>query len=262
MIKNERHTQILQILSDEGYADVNYLSKVLYASCPTIRRDLTLLEKDGYISRNHGGAILNKDKLHNNPLNFRRDVRNQEKANICKLASTLISKGNLIFIDDSSTAYHLAKYIKDIEDLTVVTNGFAICNELLANNINTISTGGRLVKKSQAFVGMLAQQTANSFNADIMFFSSAALDDEGIISDYSEEESSLRKTMAARSKKIAFLCDSDKFHTSSELRLFSLKNIDYIITDQPLEEKLVKLCELEIMTETKDAILYRHISKR
>ena len=48
MFKNQRHEEILEILKNESFAGVCDLSKRLFASQPTIRRDLDILEKQGY----------------------------------------------------------------------------------------------------------------------------------------------------------------------------------------------------------------------
>ncbi len=259
MIKNERQKQILEILRQESFVNVTELSRRLFASCPTIRRDLSYLEDRGYVRRNHGGAMIDEDKLHHNPVNFRRGTKTHEKMNICRLAATLVPTDSLIFIDDSTTAYHLADFLGGIENVTVVTNGLSICQRLSINNIKTISTGGRLIKKTEAFVGHFAEQTVLAFNADVMFFSAAALGHDGSISDYSEEEMSLRIAMKARSKKTVFLCDSDKIGMVSEFRCFSLLEIDYMVTDRPLSEELMAVCRLCRLAAAEGAVLYGHV---
>ncbi len=258
MIKNERHERILQILRQEGFANVTDLSARLFVSPPTIRRDLSFLENEGYVRRNHGGAMMDEDKLHHNPVNFRRGTKMREKANICRLAATLVLPDSLVFLDDSTTVYHLADFLVGVENVTVVTNGLSVCQKLSANNIKTFSTGGRLMKKSEAFVGHFAEQTVSGFNADFMFFSAAALGNDGIISDYSEEETALRFAMKARSRKTVFLCDSDKIGVVSELRCFSLSEIDYMVTDRPLPLALIEKCRLHQLTAKEGAVLYGH----
>ena len=57
MYKNQRHTEILEILKEEGFCSVRELSERLYASLPTVRRDLNFLQREGLICRSHGGAI-------------------------------------------------------------------------------------------------------------------------------------------------------------------------------------------------------------
>ena len=58
MIPDERRKEILELLDEKGYVSVKDLSQRLYVSLPTIRRDLTLLEREGYVLRTHGGASL------------------------------------------------------------------------------------------------------------------------------------------------------------------------------------------------------------
>ena len=49
MIPDERRKEILELLDEKGYVSVKDLSQRLYVSLPTIRRDLTLLEREGYV---------------------------------------------------------------------------------------------------------------------------------------------------------------------------------------------------------------------
>lgn len=58
MLKNERYERILEILDENTYVTANELSERLYVSIPTVRRDLTELQRQGLIRRNHGGAEL------------------------------------------------------------------------------------------------------------------------------------------------------------------------------------------------------------
>ena len=58
MLVGERHRRILEELGANPEISVAQLSKILYVSEPTIRRDLTELQRQGLIRRNHGGAEL------------------------------------------------------------------------------------------------------------------------------------------------------------------------------------------------------------
>jgi DeoR/GlpR family transcriptional regulator of sugar metabolism len=74
MLKEERYDKILAILEEEQYISAAKLSKMLYVSLPTIRRDLAELGRRNQIIRSHGGA----KKIHAEhtvaPLNFRKTV--------------------------------------------------------------------------------------------------------------------------------------------------------------------------------------------
>ena len=58
MIKNERFDSIMEILKREKYSTPDKLSKMLYVSPVTIRRDLKKLESDGLVSTCYGGVSL------------------------------------------------------------------------------------------------------------------------------------------------------------------------------------------------------------
>lgn len=258
MLKNQRHIQILDVLKNEGFAGVRDLSERLYSSQPTIRRDLDFLEKQGYIRRSHGGAILADDKL-NTPVSFRRGTRFHEKTRICKLAATLVEAGDVIFIDSSTTAWPLADFLREEDDVMVVTNSYPLCLSLIEKNVKTFSTGGRLYKESMAFVGERAAETVADFNADIMFFSASSLDEEGMISDCFEEETAIRKAMRANSRKNVFLCDGDKFGSRAAFRDISLSKVDYVVTDAPLDGSVIKNCGLRLIATDDGVMLYEKI---
>jgi DeoR/GlpR family transcriptional regulator of sugar metabolism len=249
MLKNQRHNEIIEILKKSSFATVAFLSKALYASLATIRRDLTLLEKDGYVKRCHGGAMI-LDGKNNSPIYFRREQNANEKLIMCSSAANLINRGDTVFLDASTTVYHISDFLTDIQDVTVVTNGLPISMKLAENGIKVYSTGGRLLRDSLAFVGISAEQAISSYNADIMFFSIASVSESGILSDWSEDEAKLRIEMSKNARKTVLMCDSSKIGTSSTFKLFDLGNIDYVITDKKLPSKIEKDFSLEILSSS------------
>lgn len=257
MLKNKRHEEILDILKTEGFISVKELGERLFASQPTIRRDLDFLENEGFVRRNHGGAMLADDTV-NIPISYRRGKRLREKMQIARLAATLIENDQLLFVDGSTTALCLSEHIGKAEGVSVVTNGIPICQALAKQNIRVFSTGGRLVGESMAFVGNVAERTVSGFNADVMFFSSSSLDGDGMISDYAEEETTLRQAMHFRSRRSVFLCDSAKFDRMSAFCLFELKNVDFIVTDSPLPEKMLEAQGLMLIKGDGGAYMYGH----
>ena len=104
MSENLRHKQILEILSNFGTVSVKALTKELYVSEATIRRDLTELEKIGALKRVFGGAkpILETNKQI--PLFIRESVDSIAKNEICRKASEIVKDGDSI-----------GRYIEDIE---------------------------------------------------------------------------------------------------------------------------------------------------
>lgn len=249
MLKNERHKQILDILKKSSFATVAHLASTLYASLPTIRRDLTILEADGYVKRCHGGAMI-LDGNTKPPVYFRREQYAQEKLRMCHAASTLISEGDTIFIDASTSVFHISDFLAKEQGVTVITNGLPIATSLADTGIKVYSTGGRLLKESLAFVGISAENSAASYNADTMFFSVASLSDDGILSDWSEDEAMLRIEMAKNAKRRILLCDSSKMGTTSTFKLFPLSFVEFLITDKEASSELIEKFKLTELTSS------------
>ena len=107
-----------------------------------------------------------------------------------------------------------------------------------------------------AFVGKRAEETVQQFNAEIFFFSSSSLSEDGCVSDYSEEETALRQTMSQQSQKTVFLCDSAKIGRVAAHHAFSPDEIDAIVTDQPLSEELLSKLSMTLHKEGNGAYLY------
>lgn len=66
MLALERRKEILNLIESKQSIKVQDLSKVFNVTEETIRRDLDKLEKEGYIKRTYGGAVLNEkiDSIH------------------------------------------------------------------------------------------------------------------------------------------------------------------------------------------------------
>lgn len=231
MLKEERYDKILEILEEETYVSAEALSRKLYVSMPTIRRDLSRLQERNLIIRSHGGAKKLGSEHIVTPLNFRKSQNHIQKKKIAREATALISDGDIIFIDASTTALNMAEYIDGKKSVTVVTNGIPLSIALTEKGIKTYCTGGEIQKSSLGYAGSLTQSFVRNFNYDICFFSVYALNDNGQICDTSIEENLVRKAAIERSEKSVFLCDKSKIGLTAPYNLINKDEVDYIITD-------------------------------
>lgn len=255
MLKSQRQNEILDILKNENFVTVTELSRRLYSSLPTVRRDLNVLEAEGYIKRCHGGAMLLAGE-ENTPIYFRREKNAKEKTMMCRVAAELISDRDVIFVDASSTVFHISDFLEEKKEITVVTNSHLAAQRFLERNMATYCTGGKLLKESFVYAGYAAETAASLYNADIMFFSAASLSDDGMISDWSDEERSMRAVMNKSAKISVFMCDSSKIGKVSAFKLFSLDSVDYLITDKPVSDELVERYSMTIKV-SEPACLYK-----
>lgn len=237
----ERHEDIIKLLKERNGASVHFLADQLHVSEPTIRRDLSFLEKEQRIKRTFGGAILNDMSTSEIPLSLRENENRLPKEIIAKKAIEHVSDGKIIFIDASSTASKLIKYLPNFSNLTIITNSPKNSLKLAELKIRSFSTGGLLLENSISYVGKGAQDFVRNFNADLFFFSCRGLSENGVLSDASIEESELRRVMMEHARKKIFLCTSDKIGKSYMYNLCRLSDVDEVISDIPLPESLIQL---------------------
>ncbi|MBQ9761403.1 MAG: DeoR/GlpR transcriptional regulator [Clostridia bacterium] len=229
MLQVERQEQILQLLKQREAMRVGQIAKELYTSEATVRRDLAFMESEGLVKRVYGGVVLEKQNL---PLDMRLNEHAAAKKEIAERASKLLYEGCSVFLDASSTAAHLLPYLMQYSDLTVITNSHRAIETLRQSKLNFICTGGRMISTNQAYVGPIAEATLENLCVDLAFFSCQGVSEDGEVTDFSEEETSLRRLLIRRAKKAVFLCDSSKVGKKYLYRLGNLRDFAHVITDE------------------------------
>ena len=238
-MKTTQEKRVLDILETQQYASVDELSTVLGVSTSTIRRTLEILQQKGLVTRTHGGVKINSDNNFSPSFTFRIHQNSFEKKKIALTAIKLIKNGDIVFLDGSTSAFYIAEYLKEFENIRVITNGIDTLSLLSKNKILAYSTGGQVsTENPSVLVGRYAEDMICNFHADIAFFSAQAMDNNGEIYDCYEEEIFLRRAMIKNAKTKVFLCDNTKFGKISPYHLCSLKDIDYIASNQALPDTI------------------------
>ncbi|MBO7149442.1 MAG: DeoR/GlpR transcriptional regulator [Clostridia bacterium] len=232
MLKEERQERILEILEEENYITANKLAKTLYASLPTIRRDLNELARKELIIRNHGGAKKVDSEKAVMPVEFRKTINYKQKRKLCEKASSLIKDNSLIFIDASTTTLQMTEYLNASSQITVVTNSLLVSTILTKKGIKNFLTGGEMQQNSMCYAGVFAENFIRQFNFNLAFFSCHGVDENNNIVDTSLAETSLRRILLSQTDKSIFLCDSSKFGAKAPYNLTNLNEIDVIVTDK------------------------------
>lgn len=233
MLNREREQEILSILkTTNGFVTVRQLCESLFASESSIRRDLKALEVRGLVKRSYGGAVLENNFSNIVTFNHRTRQNSSAKREIAQKAAALIKDGDIVFLDQSSTAFYLAEQILHRSGLTVVTNNIEITMLLSNSKIRVISSGGFLSDENRnCLIGGDAQRTFAGIYADIAFFSVKALSADGVVTDCSREEVVVRDVMLKNAAKKVLLCDSSKFDSRAPFVQCRLEDVDILISE-------------------------------
>jgi len=236
MLQHSRQQQILDYLEQYHSAKISELATKLFTSESSIRRDIALLESTGIVSRVHGGVILSQYRNDVVPADLRDSSNSARKEIIAQKAAKLIKDGDTIIFDSSSTVRRICKYIKGNKNVKIITNNIQICHELKGSDIHVYCTGGEFYQKRDCFLGSFAEDFLKSINADSVFFSCKGLSEDGVITDVSEQEISMRKVMLRQARNRYFLCDSSKLGAKYSFTVCEARDITEILCDEDLPE--------------------------
>lgn len=240
MLPFDRQQKILQILKESGHVSIHKLAQLVHVSEPTMRRDLTQMEKQGLVRRTYGGAAL-PDIIHDMPVVMRKEDNASAKRRIAADAVKLLRKGSTIFIDSASTVQNMIRLLSEEQDVTVVTNSVSACQRLIELRIKTYCVGGLVDAGDEAMRGKYAEDFIRSIQIDQAFFSCSSLTEDGRLGGHNEHAVSFLQTLLQHSTQRVFLCTHNKIGRSCMHTLCTLCDIDAVICDQPLPEHLKKM---------------------
>ncbi len=237
MYQKERIDNILGILKSNGYVSVKYLTEQLHYSTATINRDLNVMVKQNLVTRTYGGVELIKRK--GVALPFRYHLMKPVKNKIGSAAAELINDGDIIFIDGTTTTEYIGKFITSKKDITVITNNISLIAYLSQYKINCICLGGEIIEAPSMLGGNLTAENAMKYNADVCFFSTGGMSEDGIIFGWPSYDL-IHTVMIKNSKKSYYLVDHEKIGNTMPNNLVSLDGIDGIITDYIFSDDIKK----------------------
>lgn len=228
MILNQRQSEILNKLKIQKRMSVTEISKIFFVSEMTVRRDLKLLEEQGYIKRYNGGAMFYQDEIFL-PICYRKFLHSDQKTELAKKTKKFFHNCMNVFIDSSSTCSYIIPLLSDYKNIHIITN--SIQNLLVAteNNIKCTLAGGDYYSCDMCTIGSECENFLERLNPDIAFFSSLGLSDDGFITDCNEAQNSVRKTIIKNCKTNIFLFDSHKLHKKYLYTLCTTEEISELI---------------------------------
>lgn len=235
----ERRKDILTALEQEGQLSVLDLSARFEVSEVTIRQDLQALSEQGLLLRTRGRAVATSAMPE-----FSFDVRQQQyaaqKVRIGQAAARLVNAGDTIILDASTTTQALIPYLKNLSELTVITNGLKAAISLLdAPQIQVILPGGNLRRESISLIGRMQDDLLAGVNVQLGFFGARGVTVEEGLTDVNLTEVTMKAVMAARCRRVVGLVDSRKWGNVAAATFAALDQIDTIITDSEAPAELV-----------------------
>jgi DeoR/GlpR family transcriptional regulator of sugar metabolism len=241
---NDHQRKIMAYLMQHENAGVKELSLHLRVSDATTRRQLALMEQMGVIVRSHGGARLTTPITYEFPYEQRAAHANEAKRVIAAKAISLISSNQVIGLSGGTTCTELARQLRTLDSITVVTNAINIALEIRSQgNRRTMLTGGLLNQNSYELVGNQVAQSLQNVHLDLTFLGATGISQEFGFSMTDEPEANAGRAFIQASDRVVVIADHTKIGKSTFARLCSLTEVDLLITDDQIEAAQLKSLE-------------------
>ncbi len=246
----QRQIQIMQHLIEHGSSKVAELSDVLKVSPSTIHRELQIMENEGLVLRSHGAAQLPIPIQYKDIFEHRAAQQFEAKKQIATAAKHLVKSGQVIGLSGGTTSTELARQLRAVPNITIVTNAINVAFELQGYSNQIIVTGGKLNQNSYELVGDLQTQALRNMHLDLCFLSVSGIDVQFGFSVLDEPEAVASRAFKAASKQTIIMADHTKIDKATFARFCALNEVDLLITDRGIsDQQRIELKEVGLKVE-------------
>ncbi|MDO8587305.1 MAG: DeoR/GlpR family DNA-binding transcription regulator [Armatimonadota bacterium] len=232
----ERWERIIELVENQGRASVEEIAQTLGVSRPTVRRDLTSIQRRGLIRRLRGGAERSEVARPAITLADSRRVNPVEKELIGRVAAGLVRPGDCVMLDGGFTTYQVARHLP-VGDLTVVTNSLDVAQAIATRkDVSLVVLGGLLLVESGATSGPTTESQIAELAADKAILGANAFSPEdGLFADM-QLVAEVKKAMIRSCSEIIVVADASKLGKSALYRAAPLDAIGTLVTDDRADE--------------------------
>lgn len=244
MLAAERRSRLLAEVRRLGAAAVPDLASTLGVSEMTIRRDLDVLAADGRIDKVRGGARSSQHGA-----SAARDLTTQSRRNvdgkraIARRAATLVEPGMSVGLGGGSTTWALARELRGVDDLTIVTNSLPVADVFARPDradepyTQTVVLTGGVRTPADALVGPVAVASLEHLHCDIVFLGVRGIDLTAGLTTSNLLEAETNRALVAAGARAVVLADHTKWGAVGLTTIVDLNEVDLVVTDGGLPDE-------------------------
>ncbi|QEH62277.1 DeoR/GlpR transcriptional regulator [Spiroplasma chinense] len=198
----------------------------------TFRRDLHLLEKNGFVKLHYGYLeVLTPELELTENIKVIKLVNLNLKEQIALEAVKLLENNDSIFVGPGSTCEVFVTQI-NVRVQLLVTNGINVLSKASKNNfVNTlIMVGGKLIHNTSIIAGSSAINQLDDFAFKKAFITAQHIDEDGNVYVDNHSELNFIKKVVSVSEKKYLLVDSTKYNSKGLIKICNLMQFDKVIT--------------------------------
>lgn len=235
-MRNIRTYDILEYLKKKKRCTLQELMTKFDVSSATIHRDVSELVSRNAVERIRGGIVF-ADVPTAKPggVNYQDRViaNSAAKEKIAEKAIRLVSEGDILFLDSSTTVYAFAQRLRlaNFDHLTIITNSVSIMQNFrkFPQHWVLIGLGGNYDPQLNSILGASALQQLAEFNITKAFISGFGLDDKVLTTNHERQSELIKKVLNAAERRY-LLVDKSKYGRTGLYRLSARGAFDAIVT--------------------------------
>lgn len=230
---NMRQSEIVDLLQKEERVTVRQLVERFDVSPMTIRRDMEMLEDQGFLIRTHGGGVPT-GKLRLLQRAFPHFSVSPLKAAIGKLAASHVQSGQIVMLDSGTTTLEVARSLPNDSDITVATTSLCVAQELYREPFHVVLFGGFIREGFPSTYGPITEAMLKGFHVDILFVGCDGADSRSGFYMSDLRTINLEQQMISISDRVIVVTESAKFSRKAFVRFATVDQVDMLVTDTGL----------------------------
>ncbi|MDY3908238.1 MAG: DeoR/GlpR family DNA-binding transcription regulator [Eubacterium sp.] len=237
MLTEERLQLIQTLVEEKKSVSTQEVMDALGISESTVRRDFSMLDSQGRITKVRGGAMAKSSRYStkDDAVSLRKDRNQDEKRMIARYAASLIEPDDFVYLDAGTTTELMIDYLTE-KDVVFVTNAVTHARKLSLAGYTTYILGGEFKVATEAIVGDEAIASLQKYNFTKGFWGTNGVSKTEGFSTPDVKEAMIKKTSISRCASPYVLCDSSKFSRISCVKFEEFVNA-FIITTKVDEEE-------------------------
>ncbi|MGM5693110.1 DeoR/GlpR family DNA-binding transcription regulator [Streptococcus suis] len=239
LLMEERRKAIIDQLNIDGSVYVGQLAEQFQVTYETIRKDLTYLEKKGFLIKSHGGAVLKQNAIEKT-YGVREKENTSYKKRIAEKALELIPENSSILIGTGSTTVELAHLLAQKSGFKIFTDSIPVATSLMNSNNQVFLFGGELRSPSASVYGGWTISQIQQIKVDICFLGTDGFSNIDGPTSPSSSDAFIDQTIIKHSEKCYILGDYTKFERKSLYKICSWDEVTALITNIEVNSKLLK----------------------
>lgn len=245
--KEERQAKIYELLLNDGRLSVKDLASRLHVTPETIRSDLTDLEMERRVVREHGYAkpISSFEEI---PVQMRKQENINSKRKVAMRAMEEIQDNQTVFLD-SGTTIILGLPALSNRNITIVTNDIPLAYEAGLRGYNLIFCGGAVSNVGLRTHGHFTVRIIDRIQFDVALFGTDGLIGASGFTSLAFSEVATKEHVLAHSKKNILVTDHSKFKKKASYMVGSFRNIDMLVTNPLTQEERNMVREIKQIVE-------------